>query len=530
MTKISIIDQGKVGAARYIQFLFGDERKQVLAYPLYEDVINAVEDAKGNFKVIPLHERHENDGSNIVYFTNSLPNLCTSNKTDEIRKQIDRQGAKFTSKIHAKYHPDPERFEQADHECPYTLQNENYYDLLKNGGNDFFLLITTISKVAYNPQSLFANNVHIALNEAYYKKSEYWKNDFITTSTDIKRPNELSEVSWSQPENGYWQVFSEKLDFRWFKEIDDDTIQLPSTLEELLLNLLNLKLEHDEKIYIYSRDAYLSHSYLPKVEGYDYVNKPIHDHVTHFNYLPDFKMSNTKMERLNFLDQLLMFREVNKLVGYVAQLHEGEIALLLNVELNSFFRMLKNYRSGEMQYIINQHIGRVKDSQRLEFINSINQGRKRKFNEDTTTPDLVKTVMTDYYVNYLKREPWNRTKVMNSKEAFYSSDFSPRTIILLGTNYQFFQAMQLISNGKKLDYHSVKDGGIAFKNKNVEKAFCGIYIKSLKSLSNGLSVENVYVVDPMFNRFNRVHTQLFEQLSLKSINLDLQSFDLKDFN
>ena len=530
MTKISIIDEGKIGTARYVQFLFGEERKQVLAYPLYEDVHNAVNEVRGNFEVKPLHERQENDSPSVVYFTNSLPDLCTSNKTDEIRKEIDRQGAKFTSKIHAKYHPDPERYGQADHECPYTLQNENYYGLLRNGGGDFSLLITTVSKVAYNPQTLFANNVHVALNEAYYKKGEDWQNDFITTPSDIKRPSELSQVAWSQPVNGYWQAFSDKLTFRWFKEIDDDTIRLPSTLEEMLLNLLNLKLEHDEKIYIYSRDAFLSHTYLPKVDGFDYVNKSIIDHVPAFRYLPKFNVSNTKMGRLNLLDQLLMFREVNRLVRFVGRENDGEIALLLNDYLNSFFRILRNYRSGESQYLINQHIARVKDSQRLGFINAINQGRKRKFTEDAQTQELIHAVMADYYVNYLNKEPWTRVKVTASKIAFYSSDFYPHSIILLGTNYQFFQAIQLVSEGKDLNYHSVKGGGITFKDKKVERAVCKIYVKALKSLSNPLSTKCVYVADPMFNYWSKTYPQLFDQLSLKSINLDLKSFDLKDFS
>lgn len=352
MTKISIIDQCKMGAARYVQYLFGEERKQVLAYPLYEDVHNAVNEVRGNFEVKPLHEKEGSDSSSTVYFTNSLTDICTSSKIGEIRKQIEKMGAKFTSKIHAKYHPDPERFGQPDHECPYTRQNENYYGLLKNGGGDFFLLITTISKVAYNPQTLFAKNIHIVMNEAYYKRGEEGQNDFITNPTYIKRSEELSQVTWSQPVNGYWQVLSDKLPFRWFREIDENTIEIPSTLEELLLNLLNLELEQDEKIHIYSRDAFLSHSYLPQVDGFEYINRPIYELAPSFKYLSSFKISNTKMERLNLLEQLLMFWEINKLVRFVAQQNEGEIALFLNADLNSFFRNLKNYRSSDVQYLI----------------------------------------------------------------------------------------------------------------------------------------------------------------------------------
>ncbi|HLI46125.1 MAG TPA: hypothetical protein VKU94_02930 [Geobacterales bacterium] len=95
MTKIPIIDQGKIGTVRYVQYVFGEKKKQVLAYPLYEDVYNAVNEVKGNFEVKPLHEREGCDASNTVYFTNSLTNLCTSGKVNKIRKEIDRQVQNF---------------------------------------------------------------------------------------------------------------------------------------------------------------------------------------------------------------------------------------------------------------------------------------------------------------------------------------------------------------------------------------------------------------------------------------------------
>ncbi|MCL5787975.1 MAG: hypothetical protein M1581_05130 [Candidatus Thermoplasmatota archaeon] len=524
MTKIPIIDLAKDGAMYYVGFIFDNTRRQVIAYPRYEDILSAVKIAETqlDLKAIPLHELKDTDPHNTVYYTDSISSLCTSNRINEIQEKIQARGSKFTSKIHAEYHPDPEMMGKADHRCPYTIQNENYHGLMTR---DFFILITTISKAAYIPRTLYAKNIHLALNEAYYKRGEDGQNDFITNPTYMKRPEELSRVMWSQPVNGYWQVFSDKLPFRWFKEIDENIIELPSTLEELLLNLLNLGLNQDEKIQIYSRDAFLSHSYLPQVDGFEYIDGPIFEHIPSFNYLPNFKISNTKMERLNLLEQLLVFKKINKLVRFVADQSEGEIALLLNEGLNFFFKTLKNYRSGEMQNIINLSLGHVKDSQRLDFINVINQGRKRKFADDIPISDLVYAVMTDYYVNYLSKEPWNRTTIMNSKDAFYSSDFFPNAIILFGTNFQLFQAIQLISGGKKLNYHSLKGGGITFKDKELERSICRIYVKALKSLSNVITVGNVYVADPTFNYWSKTYLDLFDQLSTESINLDQKSFD-----
>ena len=530
MTKIPIIDQGKGGAASYFQFLFGNERRQILAYPTYEDVLNAVNDKQAHFQTTPLYKRKPDDKSDVVYFTNSLANLCTSHKIDEIRNEINRVGAKFTSKIHAKYHPDLEREGYADHQCPYTIQNENYYDMIKNGGNDFFLLLTTISKVAYNPQSLFAKNVHIALNEAYYKKEDDWKNDFITSSHDRKRPTGLNETTWRQPVNGYWQIFSDTFDFMWFKEIDEARIRIPSALEELLLNLLNLRLEQDEKIYIYSRDAFLSHTYLPKVEGFDYVNKPnFYESKPTYKYFPNFSVSNTRMERLSLPNKLLFFKVLHKIVKYAAHENEGKIALLLNDEMNAFFQILSQYRSERMQHLINFSVSNIDDKQRLDFIDAFNRGRKRKFDNGVHAMELIQTILTDYYVNYLKKEPWTRVETLSAKTAFYNTNFFPQAIILIGTNYQFYQAMQLITDGKELNYHSLKSGGITLKNKGQEKSLCGVYVRALKSLSNPYSVENVYVADPMFDYWNKTYPQIFDKLSVKSINLDMKSFELKDF-
>jgi hypothetical protein len=233
---------------------------------------------------------------------------------------------------------------------------------------------------------------------------------------------------------------------------------------------------------------------------------------------------------MDFLNTLLFFKKFDRIVKSIANECEGKIALLLNDELNHFFSILKNYRSEEMQQVINQHLAKVDDIKKLEFIRTINIGRKRKFTEDTPVGELIQKVIADYYVRYLKEEPWTRVDVMSAKTAFYKLDFSPDYIILLGTNYQFFQAIQLVSDGKVLDYHSVKGGGITFKNKELEKSVCKIYVKALKSLSDRLSVRCVYVLDPMFSYWYKTYPQLFELIQVESNNLERESFVLKDFD
>jgi hypothetical protein len=526
VTKIPIRDTGKEGAMFELVFVFESQRRQVIAFPKYNDITRAVKivETTSNFKAIPLHERKETDPSNTIYYTDSISNLCTSDQIKEILKEIQAKGSKFTSKIHAKYHPDPETPGKADHQCPYTIQNDNYNKLINI---DFFILITTISRAAYVTQTLYANGIHLALNEAYYK------DDFVTKyRRTIERPEELNEIPVQSIVNGYSHVVSDRVDFSWFKEIEDNKILIPSALEELLINLLNIGMGNEEKIRIYSRDAYISHNYLPKVQGFEYVNNPYLDFdvkVPH-KYFPKFKLSNTAFERMDFLNTLLFFKKFDRIVKSIANECEGKIALLLNDELNHFFSILKNYRSEEMQQVINQHLAKVDDIKKLEFIRTINIGRKRKFTEDTPVGELIQKVIADYYVRYLKEEPWTRVDVMSAKTAFYKLDFSPDYIILLGTNYQFFQAIQLVSDGKVLDYHSVKGGGITFKNKELEKSVCKIYVKALKSLSDRLSVRCVYVLDPMFSYWYKTYPQLFELIQVESNNLERESFVLKDFD
>ncbi len=525
MTKIPIIDLAKDGAMYYVGFIFDNTRRQVIAYPRYEDILSAVKIAETqlDLKAIPLHELKDTDPHNTVYYTDSISSLCTSNRINEIQEKIQARGSKFTSKIHAEYHPDPEMMGKADHRCPYTIQNENYHGLMTQ---DFFILITTISKAAYIPRTLYAKNIHLALNEAYYT------DDFITKpSRPIIRPEILNEMNVMSQVSGYSHVLDERLEFNWFKKVDDKKIQIPSTLEELLLNLLNLGLGEDGKIRIYSRDAYLSHNYLPEVQGFEYVDMPLNEYETvpSYKYFTKFKMSNTALTRMDFLDRLLFFKKLDRLVKFIASKRDGEIALLVNDELVAFFQILKTYQSGAAQRLIKSVASRIDDTKKLEFIKAINIGRKRKLNEDMPSEELIQKVMADYYVRYLREEPWTRINTTSSKTAIYSFEFSPRSIILLGTNYQFFQAIQLVSNGKELHYHSVKGGGITFEDKNTEGLVCKIYVKALKSLSNALSVGCVYVLDPMFSYWYKTYPQLFEQFQLENNNLEQESFVLKDF-
>ena len=526
MTKIPIRDTGKEGAMFELVFVFECQRRQVIAFPKYNDITRAVKivETTSNFKAIPLHERKETDPSNTIYYTDSISNLCTSDQIKEILKEIQAKGSKFTSKIHAKYHPDPETPGKADHQCPYTIQNDNYNKLINI---DFFILITTISRAAYVTQTLYANGIHLALNEAYYK------DDFVTKyRRTIERPEELNEIPVQSIVNGYSHVVSDRVDFSWFKEIEDNKILIPSALEELLINLLNIGMGNEEKIRIYSRDAYISHNYLPKVQGFEYVNNPYLDFdvkVPH-KYFPKFKLSNTAFERMDFLNTLLFFKKFDRIVKSIANECDGKIALLLNDELVAFFQILKTCQSDAVQQRIKSVASRIDDPKRLEFIRAINMGRKRKFPVDTPADELIQTVISDYYANYLNNDPWTRVDVMGAKTAFYKLDFSPDYIILLGTNYQFFQAIQLVSDGKMLDYHSVKGGGITFRNKELEKSVCEIYVKALKSLSDLLSVRCVYVLDPMFNYWYKTYPQLFDSILVQNINLKQESFVLKDFD
>lgn len=155
--------------------------------------------------------------------------------------------------------------------------------------------MSTISGIAYNHRSLYARHIHLALNEGFDK-------DFLTDPKVEKKPEKLEEATWSEPIDGYGNLLSNKFDFNWFREIDDENIQKPSVLEELQLNLASLNSRStisDAKVNIFSRDAYISNSYLPKaVCWFEYVNDPIIEYRPKFYHLPGFKLSNRKLERL----------------------------------------------------------------------------------------------------------------------------------------------------------------------------------------------------------------------------------------
>ena len=524
MTEISIIDQSKIGAIRYVIFNYGDKRKQLLGFPTYEDIHNSLDEIKRTNPVIPLYKKKANDNKDAVYYREHILQLCNSDNISKIEAELNKNGAKFTSSIHLKYHQDPEQYGRPDQECPYTKQNTNYFEALQKE-SDFFLILTTISGIAYNEQSLYARNIHLALNEGFDK-------DFLTDPKVEKKPDKLEEATWSEPIDGYWQIHDKKFDFNWFKEIDGEKIQKPSVVEELQLNLADLNKRgtiSDVDVNIYSRDAYVSSSYLPvAIRGFEYVNVPTIENRPKFYHLPDFNLSNRKLERMNFLQQLLMFRPIHEFVGHVANRNEGKIALLLSNNMDSFMRMIGKYRSEAFHYQMDHFLKFINDRQMLGFIKAINQGRKRKFAEDTPIEDVILKVVGDYYKNYLSREPWTRVSIIPPDVAFYNPDLDFESLILFGTHYQFSQAIKVVANGKELNYHSLKSGGVAFKDKEKEREVSNYYIKFLKSLTNHLPISKVYIADPTFNAWKPLHSDVFEQLDLESLNLGRNSFVIKE--
>ncbi len=517
MTNVLIIDNGKKGSTRYA--LFGN--RQIIAYPTYEDIYNAkkeIEDkAEEKFNIIPLYQRAYTDDPETIYFTDSLQKLCNSD-SETIRimlEKIDKKGAKFTSKIHLEFHPDPQ--------CPYAIQNKRLYELLTQH-LDFHLLITTINKTAYNPSSLSVNEIHIVLNQAYYKKSKEWKNDFITHSQKKPKPEDFNNArsNVSDSINGYYRVNDENLPFTWFKCNEDDTIQIPSTLEELFLNLTFAKrTRFVAQIIIHSRDAYIDHSYLPTFEGIEYVDFGRPPNHSQFLYFPQFHMSSKKWKKMNLMDRLLMFREIDRLVKYVANHHEGKIALLLDPEMNDFLKFIKGYRSSKIRAQIEHLANYIIDKERLQFIKDINVGRKKKITAEVSSYEAIIMVIADFYKNHLAVDPWTRVEYTTSDIAFYDWDFPPDVILMINTNYQFYQAVQMVSDGRTLDYHSIKEGGITFTDIEIGRSVCEVYVKTIISLSTTplSNTKFVYIADPLFTHWTKTYPSIIAPLHPSSIFL-----------
>ena len=521
MINVPIVDQGKKGTV--LHALIGGKR-QIIAYPTYVDIYNAkreIENLNGKVKsnVIPLYQRQFDDNMDTVYFTDSLQNLCTSdNETiKRIMKKIDDEGAKFTSKIHRELHPDPE--------CRYTIQNKSLHELLSNY-HDFHLLITTINKAAYNPLSLSAQSIHIVLNEAFYNKSEKKKNDFITHSHNITKPRGLSDTDFdgSNNINGYYRINNENLPFTWFKENKDGSIQIPSTLEELFLNLtFAQRTRLTAQIIIYSRDAYIDDAYLPAFGGIKYVYSEWPHDNPQFRYFPQFRMSSKRWKTMNLPDRLLMFREIDKLVKYVADRHEGKIALLIDPEMDKFIKFIRQYQSTKVMARILDSADLLTDNEWVRFIDAMNVERKRKFSINTSLHEVIKVIIADFYHNHLAIDPWTRVECKTSNDAFYDWEFAPDVILMIGTNYQFYQAAQIVSGGNPLNYHSIKEGGITFTDQNVERSFCKIYAKTLTKLPHLIATKFVYIADPIFAHWQRVHSSVFASASLCPSPTFLQS-------
>ncbi|MHB8561010.1 MAG: hypothetical protein ACYDAP_07590 [Thermoplasmataceae archaeon] len=523
MTDIFIIDQSKIGAIWNVIFVYGDKRKQLLGFPKYEDINNAIMEIGKTHKVIPLYKKTANDDKNTVYFKDNILKICNSDKISKIEEELNEKGAKFTSDIHRKYHQDPGQDGRPNQNCPFTKQSINYFEALQQE-SDFFLILTTVSGIAYNKQSLYARHIHLALNEGFEK-------DFLTNPKVVKKPEKLDKVTWGDPIDGYRSINSDKFDFDWFKEIDNENIQKPSVLEELQLNFASLNRRDtisNVNINVYSRDAYISFSYLPvAIRRFEYVNFPIFEYTPKFYHIRDFTLSNRKLERLNFLEQLLLFRPIHEFVKYVAGKNDDKIALLLNSNMDLFFRMIAKYRSEASQLQMNHLLTFVSDEQRLGFIKTINKDRKRKFAKDTPIEEVIFKVAGDYYKNYLSKEPWTRVSLIPPKVAFYNHDLNFEALILFGTHYQFSQAIKVVADGMELHYHSLKSGGIAFEDKEKEREVVKYYIKFLKSLTNHLSISNVYIADPTFNAWRLLHSDVFSQLNLESLNLGTNSFIVK---
>lgn len=510
MTNVLIFDNGKSGSVLYA--LLGS--RQIIAYPTYEDIDHAKkeieEKSKVKFNIIPLYQRELGDDPHTIYFTNSLQKLCNSDEGTirKVLEKIDKKGAKFTSEIHWEFHPDPE--------CPYRIQNKRLRELFSNH-HEFSLLITTINKVAYNPLLLSANRIHIVLNQAFYKKNKERKNDFITHSHEITKPKGLNTAGLNENDsiNGYYRIDDENLPFTWFKDNEDGTIQIPSTLEELFLNLTFAKRTRlVAEITIYSRDAYIDHSYLPAFEGIEYVDIGRSPNHPQFRYFPQFHMSSKKWKEMNLMDRLLMFREIDRLVRYVANHHEGKIALLLDREMNDFLKFIKGYQSSKVRVQIEHLANYINDKERLQFIYAINVGRKKKIQFDAPLKNVIMTVIGDFYKNHLAVGHWTRVEYMTSDVAFYDWEFAPDMILMIGTNYQFYQAVQTVSDGRTLDYHSIKEGGITFTDIEIGRSVFGVYVKTILSLSSTISSNTkfVYIADPVFTHWVKTYPSVIAPL------------------
>ena len=512
MINVPKVDQGKKGTV--LHALMGCKR-QIIAYPTYEDIYNAkkeIENLYGKAKpnVIPLYQRQFDDNIDTVYFTDSLQNLCDSDKETikRIMKKIDDEGAKFTSKIHRELHPDPE--------CPYTIQNKSLHELLSNF-HEFRLLITTINKAAYNPLFLSAQSIHIVLNEAFYNKSEKKKNDFITHSHNITKPRGLNDTDFdgSNSINGYYRINNENLPFTWFKDKKDGSIQIPSTLEELFLNLtFAQRTRLTAQIIIYSRDAYIDDAYLPAFGGIKYVYSEWPHDNPQFRYFPQFRMSSKRWKEMNLPNKLLKFKDIDKMVKYIANQHKGigKIALVVDPEMHKFIESIRQCQSTKVMARMMDSADLLTDNERVRFIEAMNVGRKRKFSANASSHEVLKAVIVDLYKNHLSVGPWTRVECKTSNDAFYDWGFDPDTILMIGTNYQFYQTMQIISQGRTLNYHSVKGGGIKFVDQDDERSFCEVYIKILTKLPCPITTKFVYIADSVFEYWLKVHPSDFSSL------------------
>lgn len=80
LTKISRMDHAKDGALYYVGFMFDNTRRQVIAYPIYENILSALRIVvtRLNLKAIPLYELKDKTAHDTVYYTESISSLGTS--------------------------------------------------------------------------------------------------------------------------------------------------------------------------------------------------------------------------------------------------------------------------------------------------------------------------------------------------------------------------------------------------------------------------------------------------------------------
>ena len=209
-----------------------------------------------------------------------------------------------------------------------------------------------------------------------------------------------------------------------------------------------------------------------------------------------------------------MFREIDRLVRYVANHHEGKIALLLDREMNDFLKFIKGYQSSKVRVQIEHLANYINDKERLQFIYAINVGRKKKIQFDAPLKNVIMTVIGDFYKNHLAVGHWTRVEYMTSDVAFYDWEFAPDMILMIGTNYQFYQAVQTVSDGRTLDYHSIKEGGITFTDIEIGRSVFGVYVKTILSLSSTISSNTkfVYIADPVFTHWVKTYPSVIAPL------------------